>query len=137
MIRRDASHAPKAAYYASSNAYLSLASIANPNAASSDSTFFASQTAEARAQTELLRCIFGPLPFRRVSLDATGLAWEGSTTRKLAEAIYDERAFDHLPILADALEDAGCADADLLGHLRGPGLHVRGCWALDALLAKE
>jgi hypothetical protein len=52
-------------------------------------------------------------------------------------AIYDERAFDRLPVLADALEDAGCADADLLGHLRGPGPHVRGCWAVDLILGKS
>jgi hypothetical protein len=42
-----------------------------------------------------------------------------------------------LAVLADALEDAGCADADLLGHLRGPGPHIRGCWAVDLLLGKE
>jgi hypothetical protein len=41
---------------------------------------------------------------------------------------------DRLAVLADALEDAGCADPDLLAHLRGPGPHVRGCWALDLVL---
>jgi hypothetical protein len=64
------------------------------------------------------------------------LCWHGGTIPKLAQAIYDERAFDRLPVLADALEEAGCTDADLLGHLRGPGPHVRGCWALDLLLGK-
>jgi hypothetical protein len=54
----------------------------------------------------------------------------------LAQAIDDERAFDRLPILADALEDAGCTDADLLNHCRGPGLHVMGCWVVDMLLGK-
>jgi hypothetical protein len=51
--------------------------------------------------------------------------------------MYEERAFDRLPILADALEEAGCAEADLLAHLRGPAPHVRGCWALDLLLGKS
>jgi hypothetical protein len=56
---------------------------------------------------------------------------------KLAESIYDERAFDRMPILADALEEAGCANADILAHCRQPGEHVRDCWAVDLLLGKE
>ena len=56
---------------------------------------------------------------------------------KLAEAIYEERAFDRLAVLADALEEAGCTNPDILGHLRGPGPHVRGCWVLDCLLGKS
>jgi hypothetical protein len=83
-----------------------------------------------------IRDIFGPLPFRPVALAPAWLAWNGGTVVKLAEAIYEDRAFDRLPILADALLDAGCEDADLLGHLRGPGPHVRGCWAVDLLLGK-
>jgi len=55
----------------------------------------------------------------------------------LATSIYEQRAFHRLPLLADALEDAGCTDAELLGHLRGPGPHVRGCWALDLVLGKS
>jgi hypothetical protein len=55
----------------------------------------------------------------------------------LVQGLYDERAFDHLPILADALEEAGCTNADILNHLRGPGPHVRGCWVVDLLLDKE
>ena len=50
--------------------------------------------------------------------------------------IYADRSFDHLPILAAALEVAGCADAAVLAYLRGPGPHVRGCWAVDLLLGK-
>jgi hypothetical protein len=79
-----------------------------------------------------VRCIFGN-PFRTVTTEP---AWLTSTVRTLAEGIYQDRAFDRLPILADALEDAGCADHDLLGHLRSPGPHVRGCWALDLILGK-
>ena len=56
---------------------------------------------------------------------------------KLARSIYEERAFDRLPVLADALEDAGCTDAIILGHCRGPGVHVRGSWVIDLLLGKE
>jgi hypothetical protein len=84
---------------------------------------------------DLLRCVFGN-PFRPVSLGPAWAARNDRTAVKLAQAIYDERALDRLAVLADALEDAGCADAELLGHLRGPGPHVRGCWAVDLLLGK-
>jgi hypothetical protein len=63
--------------------------------------------------------------------------WDDRTVAGLAQVIYEEQAFDRLPILADALEDAGCTEADLLGHLRGPGLHVRGCFGLDLVLGRE
>ena len=56
---------------------------------------------------------------------------------KLAQVIYDEHAFDRMPELADALEDAGCTNAEILAHCRQPGPHVRGCWALDLVLGKE
>jgi hypothetical protein len=81
----------------------------------------------------LLRCTFGN-PFCPVTLDP---AWLTSNVASLAQAIYDDRAFDRLPILADALEDAGCTDAAILEHCRGPGPHVRGCWVVDLLLNKE
>jgi hypothetical protein len=81
----------------------------------------------------LLRDIFGN-PFRPVKINS---AWRTSTVTALAQAIYQDRAFDRLPILADALEDAGCTNADILGHCRGPGPHVLGCWVVDLLLGKE
>ena len=81
----------------------------------------------------LLRDIFGN-PFRPVAFDS---AWRSSTVTSLAEAIYAERAFDRLPILADALEDAGCTSADVLEHCRQPGEHVRGCWVVDLVLEKD
>jgi hypothetical protein len=56
---------------------------------------------------------------------------------KLAQAVYEGRSFDRLPILADALEDAGCSAPELLGHLRGTGPHVKGCWALGLVLGKQ
>ena len=84
-----------------------------------------------------MRDIFGPLAFRPLPLlNRAWLAWEGGTVPKLAASIYEERAFDRLPILADALEEAGCDAAELLTHLRGPGPHVRGCWAVDLVLGK-
>jgi hypothetical protein len=93
---------------------------------------------EARlaASACLLRDLIGN-PFRPVpTIDPAWLAWNGGAVRKMAQAIYDGRRFADLPVLADALEDAGCADAAILGHCRGPGVHVRGCWVVDLLLGK-
>ena len=70
-------------------------------------------------------------PFRHVALDP---AWLLPRSVNLAQTIYQERAFDRMPELADALEEAGCHDADILGHCRQPGPHVRGCWVVDAIL---
>jgi hypothetical protein len=85
---------------------------------------------------DALRCVVGN-PFRRPAIPQAVRAWNDHTIPKLAQAVYDERAFDRLPILADALEEAGCTDAELLGHLRGPGPHFRGCWALDVVLGRQ
>jgi hypothetical protein len=95
-------------------------------------------------QAGYLRCIFGPLPFRAAPvIDSSWLAWGGGTVPRLAEGVYEGRSlpagtFDaaRLTVLADALEDAGCNDSELLGHLRSGGIHVRGCWALDLVLGK-
>jgi serine/threonine protein kinase len=62
--------------------------------------------------------------------ERTVRAWNNDTVRSMARAIDDNDTFERLPILADALEDAGCTDVEQLEHLRGPGPHVRGCWAL-------
>jgi hypothetical protein len=56
---------------------------------------------------------------------------------KIAQGIYEERAFDRLPILHDALLDAGCDNEDMLTHCRSEGPHVRGCWVVDLILGKE
>jgi hypothetical protein len=85
----------------------------------------------------LFRDIFGPLPFRIVSNAHNWLSWENSTVPRLAQTIYDERNFGLLPILADALEAAGCTNEDILRHCREPGEHVRGCWVVDLLLGKS
>jgi hypothetical protein len=70
------------------------------------------------------------------ALASAVLNWQGGALRDLAQAITDERRFDDLPILADALEEAGCDNAALLQHCRWPGEHVRGCWVLDLILCK-
>jgi hypothetical protein len=82
------------------------------------------------------RCMFGN-PFRPTKSDETCVLWNEGTIFKFAQAIYQDRAFDRLPILADALEDAGCHNTDILAHCRGRGPHVRGCWVVDLLLGKE
>jgi hypothetical protein len=89
--------------------------------------------AEGAAQCALLADIFGN-PFRPVALDPS---WLTSAVVALATGIYADRASDRLPILADALQDAGCDNADVLDHCRGDGRHVRGCWVVDLLLGKE
>jgi hypothetical protein len=88
---------------------------------------------EHREQASLLREIFGN-PFRPVRVDS---AWLTPTVVGLARMIYDDRAFDRVPQLADALEGAGCHDTAILGHCRLPGPHVRGCWVVDAILGKK
>jgi hypothetical protein len=95
-------------------------------------------------QCLLLRDIFGN-PFRPAAVvDPACLAWRDGLVRQLARATYTKRRLPEgtlepawLAALADALEDAGCTDTNLLGHLRGPGPHVRGCWALDLVLSKS
>jgi hypothetical protein len=89
--------------------------------------------AESRI-TQGLRDIFGPLLFRPIVLDP---AWRSSDVLSLAQAIYDERMGHRTPMLGDALEDAGCTNAEIMNHCRQPGVHVRGCWVVDCLLEKE
>jgi len=91
--------------------------------------------AEIATACGLIRDVVGN-PFRSLPVIDSWLLWNDGTIPKIAQAIYDERAFDRMPILADALEDAGCDDADILRHCREPGEHVRGCWVVDLLLGK-
>jgi hypothetical protein len=87
---------------------------------------------EGKVRCQMLRCIFGP-PVQSVALSASSLT---PTAVALACSIYEERDFACLPVLADALEDAGCTRWELLGHLRAPGRHSLGCWSLDTVLGK-
>jgi hypothetical protein len=96
-----------------------------------------SEAKELAAQADLIRCLFGSLPFRPAVIESGWLAFDGGVVPRLARGIQDEGAFDRLPILADALEEAGATDVEMLLHLRGPGLHCRGCWVVDAVLGKK
>jgi hypothetical protein len=103
---------------------------------------------EVRAEIDctlaLLRDVVGD-PLRPApAVDAAWLTWRDGTVSRLAAAAYNERQLPEgkldlhrLALLADALEDAGCGEAELLAHLRSQGPHVRGCWALDLILGKE
>jgi hypothetical protein len=101
----------------------------------------AARAAGTRAnQLALLRCVFGN-PFRSLAIDP---AWLTARARSLAQAAYDDRWMPNghldwarLAVLAGALEEAGCADQTILDHLRAPGAHVRGCFALDLILEKK
>jgi hypothetical protein len=88
---------------------------------------------EQQHQSALLQDIFGD-PFRPVSINP---AWRTPNIINVAQAMYDQRAFDRMPELADGLERAGCTDAEILSHCRRPGPHVRGCWIVDLLLGRE
>jgi hypothetical protein len=90
--------------------------------------------AESGAQLQLLRDVLGRPDDVSVSGTSDWLGWHGGLVPKLARGIYEDRAFDRMPILGDALEDIGCADEAILAHCRGPGPHVRGCWVVDTLL---
>jgi hypothetical protein len=76
-------------------------------------------------------------PFHSTTLDPDCLTLAGGTAVKLAREMYERQRFEGMPVLADALEDAGCDDADILDHCREPGMHFRGCWVMDLLLGKE
>jgi hypothetical protein len=88
---------------------------------------------EYPAHCYIIHCVYGN-PFRQVAFNPQ---WRTSTVLALAEVIYQDRAFERLPILADALQDADCDSDDILSHMRGGGEHYRGCWALDLALGKE
>jgi hypothetical protein len=98
---------------------------------------------QAPRQMAILRCIFGN-PFGSVSISPSVLTWNDAIVVRLAQTAYEERYLPEgtldnvrLAILADALEEAGCTNADILNHCRQPGEHVRGCWVIDLILGKE
>jgi hypothetical protein len=93
-------------------------------------------TTGARRQVGLVHEVMGN-PFRLRILEPGCLTWDSGLVRHLAEGIYQEQTFDHMGVLGDALEDAGCRDEAILDHCRQPGEHVRGCWVLDLILGRE
>ncbi len=86
-----------------------------------------------RIQSATARCVFGN-PFRPVTLHRS---WRTSRVVALSQGMYDSRDFSIMSRLADALQDAGCENTDILDHCRGPGPHVRGCWVVDLVLGKD
>ena len=98
--------------------------------------YWAAVRVELAEQVILLHDIFGN-PFHPSSICPSVFAWNGGLIRLLAKDIYDERGFDRMPILADAPEEAGCTDADILNHCRQPVEHLRGYWVVDLLLGKS
>jgi hypothetical protein len=94
--------------------------------------FYGVLAAELARAAGLFRCVFGN-PFREVGFTP---GRRTDTTVAVARGIYDSREFGAVPVLTDALQDAGCDSADVLNHCRSPGPHVRGCWVVDLILAK-
>jgi hypothetical protein len=97
-------------------------------------------TAERAAHGGLIRCMFGN-SFRPITID---VKWLTPAVTSVALTTYDERTMPsgeldsaRLALLADALEEAGCTDADVLGHCRSDGPHARGCWVVDLILGKQ
>jgi hypothetical protein len=86
--------------------------------------------AECVRQADLLRDVFGN-PFRPVRLDPAWLRCNDGAVERIAQAVHADRAYHDLPVLGDALEEAGCHDEQVLGHCHGPGPHVPGCWVVD------
>jgi hypothetical protein len=93
----------------------------------------AARRVELQHQTALARCVFGN-PFRKITVAPE---WRTEMVLALAHGIYEDHAFDRLPVFADALEEAGCSIAELLEHCRGCNPHGLGCWVVDLVLGKE
>jgi hypothetical protein len=91
------------------------------------------QAAQASALRDIVANPFGP----PAVVTPGWLAWNEGTIRGIAQGIYDDRAFDRMPVLADALEDAGGDGEAILRHCRQEREHIRGCWVLDLWLQKE
>lgn len=139
VLNLTAANADTAADYASANAGSAAYHAGTAAGASSAS---AERSSERARQADVFREVFGN-PFRPLTVRSAWLAWNDAVVVRLAQAAYDERNLPagtldntRLAILADALEDAGCMDARILGHLRKGGDHYRGCFVVDALLGK-
>jgi hypothetical protein len=124
-----------ASYLATEESFLVAFKAAADRAAGGDGRESTGRwAAERAAQCDLLRDVCNP--FRTGSAGPSWLTWNGAVVGQLAAALYEGRRFDDLPVLGDALEEAGCADAEILDHCRGPGPHVRGCWLIDLILQR-
>jgi hypothetical protein len=115
-------------------AWEAIGRLFGPGSPSSD--FTPQALAEFAGQAALLREVVGN-PFAPPQRDPAWLAANDQAVARIARGIQAERAFGDLPVLADALEEAGCADRSVLGHCRGPGPHAPGCWVVDWVLNRE
>jgi hypothetical protein len=98
---------------------------------------FYAESADLSERLEVLKALLRDIvgnPFRPVAFDPN---WRTSTAVALATRMYDSRDFSVMPILADALQDAGCDHPDILAHCRDDGPHARGCWVVDLVLGKS
>jgi hypothetical protein len=116
--------------------YFALVAVSDYITPANREAFLTARDLEYKVQAGLFRDIFGNT-FRPVAIDPAWLRWNHGTVPAVARRVFEDRAFHDLPILADALEDAGCADAAVLAHCRSGGEHVRGCWAVDLILGKS
>jgi hypothetical protein len=116
------------AYFAAKNA---IGGIALTKISPDGADWRLSRQANADLHPALVREVFNPF---HAGIDPS---WLTSTVTALAQQMYESLEFSAMPILADALQDAGCDDVEVLGHCRGPGPHFRGCWVVDACLGKE
>jgi hypothetical protein len=128
------------AYAASAHTADAQAAAGAANAARPEAGYYARYVTPRKEHPGPLRDLFGPLPFRPVTVSP---GWQAPQVVAQAQAAYDERELPagtldpiRLAVLADALEEAGCTDQTALEHLRGAGPHARGCWAVDLLLGK-
>jgi hypothetical protein len=120
-----------------------VSAVFHAASAASAASAAAARVAERGQQARLLHELFGN-PFCPISMDPHWFDWNDATIVRLAQAAHDERILPagtldntRLLILADALEEAGCTDEQILTHLRGASEHYRGCWVLDALLGRK
>jgi hypothetical protein len=118
------------AWAAAASAALRAVSAGDPNHPIGQGDYYAAEAGERAAQCRLLREILGN-PFRPVAFDP---AWRSPSAVGVAQRMYDNGDFDAMPVLADALQDAGCEVPDVLDHCRRPREHVRGCWVVDLAL---
>lgn len=133
---------PWAAYWAASvkasgpiwNVFAASSAVVPQPSKYSEADYSAELAGDSRRQVGLVHEVFGN-PFRPGRLDAHVLAWGDGVVRRLAQAIYEDRTFQYVPVLGDALEDAGCSCDAILAHCHEHAdEHVRGCWVLDLIL---
>ncbi len=95
-----------------------------------------SECSAGNVMADLIRDLFGN-PFRPVAVEPSWLSWNQETVLRIAQRIYAEKAFEQLPILGDALMEAGCEDEDIISHCHAKTPHVRGCWVVDLILGRH